>query len=150
MDATDVEILRILQQDGRISVADLAGRVGLTVAPTYRRLRRLENTEVVDGYTALLDPAKLGFTIRAIVSVRFASHDLATTDRFTAFVQRESRIQQCDNVTGEVDYYLVVLAHDLADYEAFTHRLRAVQGVTSIHTHISLRSLKSGVAVPLE
>lgn len=149
MDTTDYEILKILQQEGRISVSDLAERVGLTIAPTYRRLRRLEESEVIDGYAALLDPAKLGLAIRAIVSVRFASHDLAITDRFVAFVKREPQVLLCDNVTGEVDYFLVVLARDLADYEAFTHRLRAVQGVTSIHTHISLRSIKNGNVVPL-
>lgn len=144
MDATDLEILRALQADGRMSVADLADRIGLTVAPTYRRLRRLEETEVIDGYTALIDPAKLGLAIRAIVSVRFASHDLAITDRFLDFVRREPAVLQCDNVTGEEDYFLVVLVRDLTDYERFTKRLRAVQGVTSIHTHISLRSIKNG------
>lgn len=144
IDGIDLEILRVLQQDGRISVSDLAERVGLTVAPTYRRLRRLEMDQVIDGYSALVDPAKLGLTIRAIVSVRFASHDLHMTDKFLAFVQSEPSVVTCDNVTGEVDYFLVVLVKDLADYEAFTHRLRATEGVTSIHTHISLRRIKDG------
>ena len=149
IDALDAAILAEIQADGRISVAALADRIGLSQAPTYRRLRRLEGVGIVEGYHAKLEPKAVGLGIRALASVKFTTHELQLVEAFERFVLAEPCVLQCDNVTGEVDYMLTVTTRDLEEYERFTKRIRAVPGVASVHTHISLRRVKESFQLPL-
>ncbi len=139
----DTEILELLQDQGRLAVSELAERVGLSEAPTWRRLRRLEESGLISGYHAKLDRKALGYGVLAIVSVRFSIHDLKLAENFANTIRDLSCVQTCHNVTGDVDYILTVVTRDLEDYERFTLTLRAIPGVTSIQTHLSLRELKS-------
>lgn len=149
VDAIDLRILEILQDEGRLAVSELAERVGLSEAPTWRRLKRLEESGIILGYRAELDRRALGLSVFAIVSVRFSVHDLPTLDAFAAAVEGMACVQSCHNVTGEVDYILTVVAKDLDEYEAFTRSLRGIPGVTSIQTHLSLREMKATTRIEL-
>ncbi len=142
MDSIDAQILRELQADARMSMADLSEKIGLSSAPTWRRVKRLEEAGVIAGYHAELNPSMLGLDVTAIVSVRFSSHDVTLADRFAEAVQQMSCVQSCDNVTGDVDYILYVRTKNLAEYERFTKSVRAIPGVTSIQSHISLKQVK--------
>lgn len=142
MDSIDIAILDAVQRDGRISVADLADEVGLSSAPVYRRLTRLEKDGAIRGYHADLDPAAFGLSTCAMVGVRCLTHEEHAADALEAFVLASSDIVRCDNVTGEFDYLLVVMVRSLADYERFTREIRAVPGIAQIHSYISLRTVK--------
>lgn len=124
-------------------MSDLAERVGLSEAPTWRRVKRLEDSGVIAGYHARLDRKALSLSVFAIVSVRFSIHDLTMAETFEAAIRDLKCVQSCHNVTGDVDYILTVVSKDLEVYEQFTRLLRGIPGVTSIQTHLSLREVKS-------
>lgn len=152
MDAIDVQIVSALQENGRLTVAELAERVGLTEAPVWRRLRKLEEEGWITGYHASVDRSKVGLKVVAIVTVRFATHDLELAERFVEAIQAHPNVLNAYNVTGDVDYILTVLTKDLEEYEKFTLFLRGFQGIVAIQTHLSLREVKSrgGNVPPLD
>ncbi len=149
LDETDRNILRQLQQEGRASVASLADRIGLSEAPAWRRVRKLEEEGYILGYHASVSRRALGLDVHAIVSVRFSSHDLSVADRFAEAIQAMPEVMSCHNVTGDVDYILDVVTQDLATYERFSLKLRSIPGVTSMQTHLSLREIKSSHILPV-
>ena len=142
MDSIDVQIVSALQQNGRLTVAELAERVGLTEAPVWRRVRKLEEEGWITGYHASVDRSKVGLKVVAIVTVRFATHNLELAERFVEAIQDHPNVLNAYNVTGDVDYILTVLTKDLEEYEKFTLFLRGFQGIVAIQTHLSLREVK--------
>ncbi len=149
MDQLDAEILKVLQNEGRISIASLADKVTLSEAPTWRRVRKLEEEGVIEGYRATLNRRKVGLGVHAFVSVRFSLHDITLADGFAEAVQSMESVLSCSNVTGDTDYILVVTTKDLDDYEKFTLRLRAIPGVASIKSYLSLREIKPASPLPV-
>ncbi|GAB3627323.1 AsnC family transcriptional regulator [Pandoraea terrae] len=150
LDAIDRAILATVQQDGRISNARLAERVALSETPCARRLKRLEADGYIGGYRAALSRRALGLGVMAFVHVRFAVHDRALSERFEREIQAIPRIVSCHNISGSADYLLTIVARDLDDYGTFTRDvLRALPGVSSIESMLSLREVKPDAGVPL-
>jgi Lrp/AsnC family transcriptional regulator, leucine-responsive regulatory protein len=149
IDEIDRHMLRILQGDGRISVASLADQVGISEAPCWRRLKRLQSTGYITGFNATASRRKLGYDVHAFVHVKFSTHDMVLAQEFEKRVMDLSEVLTCHNVTGEVDYILQVIAEDLDAYGAFTVVLRNLPGVTAIHSSLSLREIKSSHAIPV-
>ena len=147
MDAIDRQIIRHLRQDGRISNQDLADRVGLSPSPCLRRVRALEAEGVLQGYTALIDEARLGFGVSVFVSVQLDRQVDRALETFEKAVQGFEEVVDCWLMTGNRDYLLRVATRDLADFEAFlTGRLTRVPGVANIESSIPLRRVKAGIA----
>ena len=147
MDETDRRILRVLQGSGRISIQDLAEQVGLSASPVARRLRILEDSGVLSGYTALIDEAKLGFGVSVFVSVQLDKQIDQALALFEAAVKGFPEVVDCWLMTGNRDYLLRVATVDLAEFEAFlTGRLTKAPGVANIESSIPLRRVKSGIA----
>lgn len=147
MDAIDQKIIRTLQQDGRISNQDLADRVGLSPSPCLRRVRALEAEGVLQGYTALIDEARLGFGVSVFVSVQLDRQVDQALETFEKAVQGFEEVVDCWLMTGNRDYLLRVATRDLADFEGFlTGRLTRVPGVANIESSIPLRRVKAGIA----
>lgn len=115
---------------------------GQISAPTWRRVKRLEEDGYIQGYHAAVDRRKLGLGVIAFVSVRFTTHDLDLARRFSEAVRNEPSVLSCHNVTGDVDYLMMVATKDLDSYEKLTHVFRSIPGVSSIETHLSLREVK--------
>ncbi|SPB12916.1 AsnC family transcriptional regulator [Caballeronia novacaledonica] len=151
IDRIDRAILVALQQDGRMPVAKLAERVGLSETPCARRLKRLESDGYIDGYRAVLSRKALELGVVAFAQVRFSVHDRALSDRFEREIQGISRIVSCHNVSGTADYLLQIIARDLDEYGIFMRDvLRTLPGVTAVESMLSLREIKrdSGLPVP--
>ena len=151
IDRIDRAMLVALQQDGRMSVAKLAERVGLSETPCARRLKRLENDGYIDGYRAVLSRKALELGVVAFAQVRFSVHDRALSDRFEREIQGIPRIVSCHNISGTADYLLQIIARDLNEYGVFMRDiLRTLPGVTAVESMLSLREVKrdSGVPVP--
>jgi Lrp/AsnC family transcriptional regulator, leucine-responsive regulatory protein len=149
VDGIDRKLLRLVQDKGRIPVSELAEEIGLSEAPSWRRLRRLEEGGWVSGYHAHLDRKRLGYTVFAFVSVRFSIHHLDMDATFTSTMLALPSVLSCHNVTGDVDYILTVVAQDLDEYEQFTRTLRSIPGVTAIQTHLSLKEIKSTTSIDI-
>jgi len=121
LDAIDRRIVDELRADGRITVNDLADRVGLSGSPTLRRLRRLEAGGVVRGYTARIDPDAIGRGFSVWVTARLAVGDPEAQRGFEDGLRALDAVTEAHHVTGDVDYLIRV---DVADLEAYDHVIR--------------------------
>ncbi|GAB3845036.1 Lrp/AsnC family transcriptional regulator [Dactylosporangium cerinum] len=147
MDDVDRAILAVLEKDGRINNADLAARVGLSPSPCLRRVRRLEDTGVIRGYRALIDPAAVGRSLRVFVGVRLARHARADVAAFERAVLRLPEVVHTHHVTGNFDYLLHVEVADLSAYEDFhANRLAGLPGVAAVTSYVTMKTLPTGPA----
>lgn len=141
-DSMDVAILRALQQQGRMSNADLAAKVGLSASACSRRLDHLEKSGVISGYHARLSNAALDYKMMVIVHISLSGQFAKTLAEFEAAVKKCPNILVCYLMSGEYDYILRVAAKDLADYERI-HRdwLSALPHVVKINSSFALREI---------
>lgn len=128
----------------------LADTLALSETPCWRRLKRLEESGVIDGYQANLNRRKLGLGVMAFVQLSCSEHDQAATANFHRIVNDTPNILACHNTTGADDFLLIVVARDLDDYSDFVENtLRRLPGVTSIRSNISLKEVKSSSKLPV-
>lgn len=151
LDERDRRLLARLQTDGRATNASLAEEIHMAEAPTWRRVRALEEAGVIAGYRAVVDPRTLGWEVLAFVQVRFASHDPELERAFEEDVQQIPQILWCHTVSGSTDFLLCAVARNLREYgETVSARIRAMRGVSSIESSFSLKVVKDGGVVPVE
>ena len=144
LDAVDRRILSVLQSEGRISNLDLAGRVGLSPTPCGRRVRRLEETGVITGYGARINPCALGLAVSVIVTVRLARQTPNDIAEFLAAVHRQPEITECLLVTGNLDYVLRLRVRDVEALRDFIlAKLKSVPCVAETATMLVLEASKS-------
>ncbi len=150
LDDLDLAILARYQHDTRVAAQDIGAAVGLSMAAVQRRLKRMRETGVIEAEVAQVAPAAVGYPITCIVGVDLEREALADMRRFTDRVRGFPQVQQCYYVTGQADFILVVLARDMADYEAFTREaLLADANVRSFTTHVALDRIRVGTSTPL-
>ena len=136
-------ILHELSKDGRISNIELAERVGLSPSACLRRVQELERSGVIKGYRAVIDPAKLGLTFVAYVTVGLSSHTKKSQTDFEAAIADAPEVRECHNITGTIEYLLRVETRDLASYKHFhTEVLGVLPQVHSITTYVLMESPK--------
>jgi len=151
IDELDRSILAILQEEGRITNVELASRVGLTAPPCLRRMRALEESGVIKGYHAELDPGALGYGIMvfALVSLRSQAED--DLRAFEAHVATLPEIRECHMLNGEIDFILKIVAHDLQSFQSFlTSKLTPAPNVASVKTSLTIRTSKTSCGIPVD
>lgn len=151
LDRYDIQILNIMQADGRISNQELADRIGLSPSPCLRRVRALEEGGLIVGYRALLDAKALGLTLMALIHISMDQH---TPERFSAFeaaVAGIPEVMECLLITGQAaDYQLKVMVKDLDAYqELLLKRITGIPGVTGVHSSFVLRRVVDKTAFPI-
>ncbi|NMG45406.1 winged helix-turn-helix transcriptional regulator [Aromatoleum toluvorans] len=151
LDRYDREILRVLQQDGRISNQDLADRIGLSPSPCLRRVRALEESGLIAGYRALVNAKALGLTLMALIQISMDRH---TQERFKGFekaVLDIPEVLECLLITGQAsDYQLKVVVRDMDAYqELLLNRITRIPGVTGVHSSFVLRRVVDRQALPV-
>jgi Lrp/AsnC family leucine-responsive transcriptional regulator len=150
LDRTDLALLAVLQDDGRISNAELAERVKLSPSACLRRVQRLERDGVIAGYAAEVDAAKVGLGLQAFVRVQLAKHDAAAIADFSAKVNAWDEVVACHALTGDMDYLLQVAVEDLEHFSRLLlDRLLNDAGVADVNSSFVLRAVKRGKRVPL-
>ncbi|HEY9021729.1 MAG: Lrp/AsnC family transcriptional regulator [Paracoccaceae bacterium] len=143
LDAIDQRILQTLQEDSRISNADLAEKAGLSASSCWRRVKALEESGVIRHYTVALDDEKQGLGFGAIVHVHLTRHDPEQLDAFIRAVQNRPEIRACYATTGQADYHLHVVCADIEAYNQFLERvLFRIPAVASAQTNVILRTIK--------
>ena len=151
LSAVDRRILRILQEDGRVTNAELAERVGLSPSPCLRRVRLLEEAGIIRRYVTLLDPDALGLGVAAFVEIRLGPKNTATAAAFETAIKKYSEIMECHIMTGEYDYLLRIVVPDIPSLRAFVmNQLLSVPGVEATRSSFSLGQVKYTTALPLE
>lgn len=149
MDAKDLQILRELQNDGRISNAELAERVALSPSPCLRRVRLLEERGVIEGYTTIVNQKAYGLPVTVFTQIRLDHHSTEAAQIFERAVQTIDEIMDCHLMTGETDYMLRVVVSSLEEYEQFVrNRLHPIPNIDSINTSFAYGVVKKNRALP--
>ncbi len=151
-DRTDRRILERMQANGRISNLELADAVGLSPTPCSRRVKRLEESGIIDRHVTLLNQSRLGLKLTAIIGISMDRH---TPERFEHFERRVAgfpEVIECSVVTGQAaDYLLKALVPDMEYYEAFLlGKLTRIEGVTGVHSSFVLRNVINKTELPLD
>ena len=150
LDRIDRRMLAVLQEDGRIANSALARRVGLSESATLRRLRRLEDSGLIDGYVLLVNQARAGKPGNIFVEIALTAQEEAALSAFEAAVQDRPEILECYLMSGEYDYLLRVVVADFADYERI-HRehLTRLPFVGRVRSSFTLRTVLRRTSSPL-
>jgi len=150
MDNRDKKILAELQGDGRLSITELAERVGLSVSPCHRRVRALEESGAIKGYTAKLDPTLIGFGFTAIVFVTIREGDKKAVEAFEQAIIGIPQIVQAQRLFGEPDFLLHVVSEDLPEYQKlYDEKLSAIPGVQRLISTIVMKNVVPERAYPI-
>ncbi len=142
MDAIDRKILAALQQDGRLTITELAGRIGLSVSPCHRRLRELERSGAIRGYRAVVDADALGLSFEALVFVTMGREDRETLLAFEEAVAAISQVVQAQRLFGDPDYLLRIVTADLAAYQRLQDdQLTSLPGVQRMTSTLVMKRI---------
>jgi Lrp/AsnC family leucine-responsive transcriptional regulator len=151
LDRHSRRILGELQQDARLTVQQLAERIGLSATPCWKRVKQMEAAGVIRGYAALVDRERIGLGLRVVVEANLQQHGEVEVRRFEQAVAASPQIVQCVSTTGPADYLLTVLATDIRAYEQFLHEtLFKLPGITHVRSSIVLREVKAETRLPID
>ncbi|MCX7670963.1 MAG: Lrp/AsnC family transcriptional regulator, partial [Anaerolineae bacterium] len=149
-DATDRAILRMIQRDASLSLAEIAKEVGLTPTPCWKRIRRMEQEGVIIGRVALLDPERVGLGVSVFVAIETGDHSAAWIEAFAGTVAKMPQVVECWRLGGDVDYLLRVVVQDMAHYSRFImDTLLKHPSVEDCKTSFVLDRVKNTTAVPV-
>ena len=150
LDKTDIQILKVLQENGRITVKDLAHKVHLSPTPVFERMHRMETAGIIERYTTVLNAAKLGrgFIVFCSVKLRRMGKDIAHD--FVNRVKDIPEVAECYNISGEFDYLLKIYAPDMQYYNAFIiNVLGTIKSLGSIQSSFVMDPVKTSAGIPL-
>lgn len=150
LDRIDRQILRQLQENGRLPIVELASRINLTKTPCAQRLRRLEDNGVIRGYRADLDPLQLNAGHVLVVQVTMDKTSEDALERFNEAVRKIPEVQSCFMVAGNFDYLLKVRTHDIHHYRAVLGaQIGQLPNVHQTHSYVAMEIIKDDVTVPV-
>ncbi len=150
-DLVDMEILKLIQSNASLSVADIAARVGLSSSPCWRRIKRLEECGIVEKRVSLLNREQLGLDFEVFASVKLALPNRNNLKAFEEMVQNWSEVTECMTVTGAVDYVIHVVTSDMHAYDDFLRdKLLGSDLVSDVQSRIVIRVAKRSTDLPLD
>lgn len=119
LDQTDIKILEILQQDGRITTKALAEQLNLTTTPVFERVKRLEKDGIIKQYVALVDNRKLDLSLTAFISISLTKHSRSYLEKFVHEVDQYPEVMECYHIAGNFDFLLKIVVNNMEKYESF-------------------------------
>lgn len=150
LDEIDRKILRLLQDDCRLTMHEIAERVGLSASPCHRRIKMMEDSGLIRRYVALIDQRKIGLPVSVFVSIKLERQREKDLEAFAKAISRWPEVLECYLMTGHRDYLLRVVVEDLSAYEKFLkQKLTLVSGIASIESSFALDQIKYSIAVPV-
>lgn len=149
MDSIDRKILEILQEDATHPVAEIAGRVGLSTTPCWRRIQNLEKAGIVGRRVALLDREKVNLGVTVFVRLKTSQHDESWLAGFATAVARIEEVVEFYRMSGDIDYLLKIVVPDIPTYDAVYKRLIEAADLAEVSSNFVMEEIKSTTAVPL-
>ncbi|MFC3123184.1 Lrp/AsnC family transcriptional regulator [Agaribacter flavus] len=149
MDTLDIKILKELQRDGRLSNVELSEAINLSPSPCLRRVKKLEASSVITGYSVTLDRDSVGLGMTVFVDVSLDNHQELATSAFEANVVLFDNVISCHEVSGASDYRLEVVVANLKGYESVLKQIQQLPHVKDIQSNFAIRTVKSGAPLPL-
>ncbi|MET3840706.1 Lrp/AsnC family transcriptional regulator [Bradyrhizobium sp. OAE829] len=149
IDAIDRKILRVLQEDASLSVAEIGERVGLSSTPCWKRVQRMEQEGIITGKVALVDQNKIGLGLSVFVSVESDDHSDAWLKKFAAAVSAMPEVIEFYRMAGDVDYVLRVVVADMRSYDLFYKKLIGAVALKNVTSRFAMEKIKSVTALPV-
>lgn len=150
LDRYDRTLLRLLQQDARMTNTALAARVNLSESACLRRVRALEESGLIEGYTALVDQQRAGFAVNVFVNITLDRQSQTGLEAFESAVRRIPEVMECYLMTGEHDYLLRLVVSDLADFERIHNQhLTRLPSVARVHSSFAMRTVTRSRTLPV-
>lgn len=151
LDETNLQILRILQEDGSTTNADLARKIGLKPPSVLQRVRKLEQTGIIQHYTAHLSPEKLGFSLTVFANISLSLHHIDSIDSFVKEISGIPEVLEIHHVSGEYDFLIKLVVKNIRHYEQLIReQLACVKGIAKVQSCFVLASPKETSALPLD
>lgn len=151
LDAIDRQILKHLQEDGSLSVADLAERLGMTAPPCWRRVRRLKDAGVLERQVWIVDPTSIGWDMVIYATVKLAAHDAGATLAFREQIRLLPEVLECYILLGSIDVLLKIVVRDMRYYEEFFYKkLSQLPGVREVNSSVVMTEVKKSGQLPVE
>ncbi|WP_319529070.1 Lrp/AsnC family transcriptional regulator [uncultured Cohaesibacter sp.] len=151
LDPIDRRILQNLQTEGRLTNQALSEQVGLSTSPCWRKVRQLEESGVIEGYSARLNRRAVGLGVLAFIRVKIDSHDREESEQFAEQVQKLEMVVACYSLAGDADFLLQVVARDIDDYADFAmNEIRRLPRIKEMQTTMVLKEIKAFTGYPLE
>ena len=145
----DRRILSELQRDSRLTMQELADRVGMSTSATWRRVKSLEDAGIIDRYAAIVNVKKAGFGLSSVVHVSLARHEQKNVDNFIREVKTHPEVLECFATSGEADFHLRVVVEDIDAYNVFLDDfIFKLPGVSQVRSNIVLKEIKADTALP--
>lgn len=150
LDSTDLAIIDALQNDGRMSIVDLAGKVNLSKTPCTERVRKLEESGVIRGYRAVLSETALDGEQVTMVKVLLRGTTQGDLESFNRAVKRVAEVQSCHMIAGDFDYLLKVRTRDIKHYrQVLGDAISHLPGVRQTHTYVVMETVKDEASIPV-
>ena len=150
MDRLDRKILRILQEDSTLAVADLAKKVGLSTTPCWRRIQKMEEDGIIRRRVALLDPVKLNVGVTVFVLLSTNRHNQEWFEKLRAIVADIPEVVDFYRMSGNIDYLLRIVVPDIAAYDAVYRKLTSQIEIFGVNSSFAMEEIKHTTALPLE
>lgn len=143
IDKTDRQILNLLQKDCKLNTKQIADSIGLSVTPTYERIKRLEKEKVIKQYVAILDKEKIGKSLVVYCNVSLQLHSKSLLEKFEGSIIKLPEIIECYHIAGSFDYLLKVATNDMASYRDFiSNRLAAIENIANVQSSFIMTEIK--------
>ncbi|MFA0961302.1 Lrp/AsnC family transcriptional regulator [Roseivirga sp. BDSF3-8] len=150
LDKIDRKILEILQNNGRITNAQLSKEIGLSPAPTLERVKKLENSGIIKSYHAKLDMEKIGLGVSTFVHVSLKGHNKENIDVFIKEINQIEEVIECHHITGSGDFFLKIIAKDIVSYQKLMlEKVSEIEVVDNLQTMVILSTFKDSKALPV-
>lgn len=147
---TDREILKLLQSDAEMPVAEIAARVGLSASPCWRRIARLQKEGFIERRVAVLNAKRLGLGLVVFANVKLAKHQSSLLREFEQAIVAYPEVTECYTMTGNMDYLLRIVTADIQSYERFLREhLSQMPAVLEVHSSIAITEIKYSTQLPL-
>lgn len=150
MDRLDRKILRLLQEDATLAVADIAKKVGLSTTPCWRRIQKLEEDGVIKSRVAILDPEQVNTRVTVFVSIRTALHNHEWLKRFSEIAKDFPEVVEFYRMSGDIDYLLRVVIPDIAAYDVFYKKLISKVEICDVSSSFAMEQIKYTTKLPLD
>jgi Lrp/AsnC family transcriptional regulator len=150
LDKIDRQLLAVLQEDGALSVADMAAQIPLSVTPCWRRLQRLEKEGYVRRRVALLDAKRLNLGVTVFIEIRISHHSPSWLEQFSTTIHQIREVVEVYRLSGHADYLLKALVPDIAGYDAVYKRLISSLDLLDVRSSFAMETMKWTTALPLD
>ena len=151
IDNTDKSILRLLQNNSKLTIKEMANKLNLTPTPIFERIKRLEKESYITSYRAVIDRKKVGLSLLVFCNISLNQHEATFISKFEKDIQRFTEVIECYHIGGMFDYLLKVIVHDMDAYQYFVaKKLAKIDNIGQVQSSFVMTEVKSTANLPID